>query len=345
MYRKHCVMITAMLALIVPGACKPVAVVAPQVTCLDPAARDQDDMCIWVHPSDPAQSTIIASDKKADRIFVYDLAGKSLQTVPAPRPGNIDVRYGFPLGGQEIDIVACNLRGDGSRIAVYRINFLSRQLERVDSNAITTGESYGGALYHSLKTGRFYFIATAKSDNIEQYELRDDGRGSIQGRKVRQWKTGLGEAVIADDEKARLFISEEHKGVWEVGAEPDDPVPGSLVIKAGEHGLKPDVEGLAIYTLPHGQGYLLVASQGNSTFKIYKRGDAHDFIGTFTVRSARETDGIDVTSRNLGGQFSKGLFACHSGVPEDNCPVYLSSWDAIAAAVNLNMTTPQEVQK
>jgi 3-phytase len=338
-------MITAILALIVPGACRPVAEVVPLVTCCDQGSMDQDDICIWVHPSDPAQSAVIASDKKADRIIVYDLEGRTLQIVPALRSGNIDVRYGFPLGGTKIDIAACNLRGDHSRIAVYRINPASRQLDRVDNNGIMTGESYGGALYHSPKTGKFYFITTSKEANIEQHELLDDGRGSVQGLKVRQWKTGPGEAVVADDEKARLFIAEEQKGVWEVGAEPDDPAPGSLVIRAGEHGLKPDVEGLAIYALPHGQGYLLVSSQGNSTFKIYKRDDAHDFIGTFTVRSARETDGIEVTGRNLGGQLSKGLFACHSGVPAEKCPVYLCSWEAIAGAVKLNPAASREAQK
>lgn len=50
--------------------------VAPKVTCSHPHSQDQDDMAIWVHPMDPSKSTLIASDKKADRLFVYDLEGK-----------------------------------------------------------------------------------------------------------------------------------------------------------------------------------------------------------------------------------------------------------------------------
>ena len=35
--------------------------VAPTIRCSDRQARDQDDLCIWVHPTDPAQGTLIAS--------------------------------------------------------------------------------------------------------------------------------------------------------------------------------------------------------------------------------------------------------------------------------------------
>jgi 3-phytase len=318
--------------------------VLPQVKCLDQDAKDQDDMCIWVHPTDPAQSTLIASDKKANKLFDYDLAGNTLQSLPAQHPGNIDVRYGFPLGGQKVDIVALNQRDD-PRILVYQVDGKSRQLQRVDNDSIRTGENYGGTLYRSPKTGRFFFLTTSETGVIEQYELADDGTGKVAGKKVRSWRIGKSEAAVADDEAGKVYIGEESKGVWEVGGEPDDPTPGKLVIKLGENGLTGDVEGLAIYPLPGGAGYLIVSNQGRNNFKVYQRAGAHEFVGTFAVQGANKTDGLDVCNASLGPHFPKGLFASHTA--EGGCPVLLTPWDAIArgASSSLHVDTSWDRRK
>ncbi|MBE3069113.1 MAG: phytase, partial [Planctomycetes bacterium] len=262
-------------------------VVEPVVACHDAAARDQDDLAIWVHPKDPAQSTIIASDKAAGRLFVYDLAGRTVQVVETPMPGNIDVRYGFPLGGRKVDIVAFNQRRNGFRIVVYAVDPATRKLERVDNGGIETGPNYGGTLYHSAKTGRFYFITTSMPGECEQYELADDGSGKVAGRKVRTWKAGFAEAAVADDERGKLYIGEESAGVWELGAEPDDPAPGRRVIRTGENGLTADVEGLAIHPDVGGRRCLVVSNQSRNHFKVYRLDD-YALVGTFAVRGARD---------------------------------------------------------
>ena len=48
-----------------------------------PESLDEDDMCYWVHPTDPALSTVIVTDKFAGKIFVYDLEGTFLWKVDA----------------------------------------------------------------------------------------------------------------------------------------------------------------------------------------------------------------------------------------------------------------------
>jgi len=62
----------------------------PQTTIVNPVCEynaansvDQDDMCIWLHPTDKSLSTIIGSDKSSDKIYVYDLQGNLLQTIDA----------------------------------------------------------------------------------------------------------------------------------------------------------------------------------------------------------------------------------------------------------------------
>jgi len=107
------------------------AAVSFQVTLRDTGIADQDDMCIWLHPSDLSRSTVICSDKTAYKLFVYDLNGNTIQVVAAEHRGNIDVRYQFPLGGRLVDIVALNERGT-SKIRVYKV------IRRPDSSSRST---------------------------------------------------------------------------------------------------------------------------------------------------------------------------------------------------------------
>jgi 3-phytase len=311
-----------------PPAQEPAQAVAPSVTLHDPAMRDQDDMCIWAHPTDGALSTVITSDKAADKLFVYDLTGRTIQTLPSQHPGNIDVRYGFALGGKKVDIVAFNKRPD--QIHVYAVDGDTRKLTRVDNGAIETGENYGGTMFRSPKTGKSYFITTC--NGCQQYELYDDGKGKVAGRLARRWATGYSEGAVGDDEAGKIYTADEAKGIWEIGGEPNDPAPGKLIARVGEHGLRADVEGLAIYRQPGGKGYLIASSQGNSRFNVYRREGAHEFVGTFAIRGARETDGIDVCSAALGPAFPKGMFACHTD-RSGGCPNLLIPWEAIAASL------------
>lgn len=319
-----------------------IATVTPAMQCSDIASADQDDMCIWIHPVEPQQSAIIISDKKANSIILYDLEGKTIQTVPVKHPGNIDIRYDFPFGGGKTDIIAFNLR-DESRIAIYKIDPKTRKIERIDNEQIQTGHNYGGTLYHSSKTGKFYFITTSDEGNIEQYELSDDNAGKVKGVKVRSWTIGKTEAAVADDEKGQLYLAEEQKGIWKLGAEPDSPTPGKLIDTIGSNGLTGDMEGVAIYYLPGGDGYLIASNQGSGNFKVYRRTEPHEFLGTFAVAGVSDTDGIDVCNAALGKIFPYGFFACHTGT--GRCPTSLIPWQNIAGALKLEKDTSWNVRK
>jgi len=81
-----------------------------------------DDIAIWVHPADTALSTIIGTDKSGG-IAVYDLAGKQLQYLSDGKMNNVDIRYGFPLGGAAIDLVGMTNRELGSVFATSTFLF------------------------------------------------------------------------------------------------------------------------------------------------------------------------------------------------------------------------------
>ena len=294
--------------------------VTPVLTLQDPSAGDQDDMCIWIHPN-PSLSTVIGSDKVAYKLFVYDLSGNTIQTISVPgKPGNIDVRYNFPLSGELVDIVGYNDR-DNSKIVLFKVDQTNRTLTQVANFDAGNWphEIYGFCLYRSPNNGKYYAIASGTSSQIRQWELVDAGNGTIGGIEKRTWINDYGsndltEGMVADDETAKLYAANEGAGIYEYDADPGVPNPvGQLIAPTGLNGLTQDVEGIAIYYAANGQGYLLASSQGSDDFKVYERQEPHNFVKTFSAHSTKTTDGIDVTNLSLGSAFPQGIFAAHNG--------------------------------
>jgi 3-phytase len=294
-------------------------VVATVETAPMPHAGDAaDDPAIWVNPADPARSTIIGTDKLGG-LAVYDLAGAQIQYLPDGELNNVDLRAGFALGGRNITLVVAGNRS-GNRIAIYRIDPATRQLEDVAARAITTLEVYGSCMYHSARTGKFYYFVNSKAGAVEQWELFDDGAGRVDGRQVRAFAVGSQtEGCVADDELGRFYISEEAVGIWRYGAEPSDGDTRMQVDRAGQPGhLVSNIEGLTLVSSADGAGYLVASSQGNGTYAIYRRSD-NAFIGSFAIGDGNgidavsDTDGIDATAASLGPAFPQGVFVAQDG--------------------------------
>lgn len=298
---------------------------------LDSLANDQDDMCIWIHPSDPTQSTIITSDKDSNFLFIYDLAGNTLQSLPIPgSPGNVDVRYGFPFGNGRIDIVAFNDHAD-NLIEVYQVDPRSRWLTRIDNGAITSGPSYGFCLYRSPATNKYYALKTHRGHGkILQIELFAEA-DRVAGRLVREWMVNSrSESCVCDDETGLAYYAEEDVGIWRIGAEPDAENSPQLIATVGDSsGLTADVEGLTIYYSIEGEGYLLASSQGASKFTIFERQAPHRPVGEFSIKGVNNTDGIDVTNVYLNDEFSQGVFVYAIGGKSPH-GVGVTRWDRIA---------------
>lgn len=276
-----------------------------------------DDPAIWIHPKDASQSTIIGSDKQGG-IAVYDLSGKQIQYLPDGMMDNVDIRDGFPLGGEKVAIVMASNRKDNS-IAIYKVNAATRKLEPAAARVVKHGVTvYGMCMYRSAKTGKFYYFGNSKSGDVEQYELFDNG-GKVDVKKVRNFKLGsVVEGCVADDELGHFYISEEAVGIWKYGAEPEAGAERTQVDKVGGY-LKADVEGLAIAYGPDGKGYLMASSQGDYSYVVYRREGNNEFVRKFRIGNgegidgAEETDGIDVTTANLGPAFPNGLFVVQDG--------------------------------
>jgi len=327
----------------------PAAETEPANGTLDDAA---DDACIWIHPTDANLSLIIGQSKDDANggIHIYDLSGKELQFYEDGKMNSTDVRYNFPLGGELVDIVVASNRTTVS-VDVYKVNPSNRQLVKVGRISTGRTEIYGLCMYHNPITDKFYAIPNHKDGTVQQWELSDDGTGHVTGTKVREFDVGTQpEGCVADDEFAKLYIGEENFGIWKYGAEPTDGTSRISVDNVSNGRLSACVEGLTIYYTTDGAGYLIVSSQGNNTFVIYRREGDNDYIDTFRVVSndtlsidgCTQTDGIDVTNVSLGSAFPSGLFIAHdhdnTGSDNDNSNFKLVPWDSIANAVSPALT-------
>jgi 3-phytase len=274
-----------------------------------------DDTTLWVNPSDPAQSLVIGTNKKRG-LAVYDLSGKEIQFLADGQMNNVDHRDDFSLAGKKVSLVTASNRSNNT-IAIYRIDTQTRRLASVAAAEIKLLEAYGSCLYRSSKTGKFYYFGTSKQGLVEQFELFDDGKGAVNAKKVRQIKVGGQlEGCVADDELGSLYVGEEAVGIWKYQAEPDANLERTRVdsVASGGGHLVADVEGLTIAFESDGKGYLIASSQGNNTFVVYRREGANDYVKSFrivasaTIDDVTETDGIHVTTANLGPLFPKGVF-------------------------------------
>ncbi len=319
-------------------------VVTPRLTLDDPVILDQDDLCIWVHPSDPALSLLVTSDKAASKLFVYDLEGTTLQVVDLPggQPGNIDLRYNFDLQGSATDIIAVNDR-NSRKLFFYRVDPTTRQIERIDNNAIGTASSnYGLSLYISPMTGKYYCFSSTESGVIEQFELADVG-GQIGGTVVRSWDIGgITEGSVCDDENAVVYFGEEDVGIWRIGAEPNDPTVGTEVTAVGDSsGIVADIEGLTLYYAADGEGYLIASSQGNDSYRVFQRKAPNAFVGSIMVTGVGGTDGIDVINVNLGPAFPQGLFAVHNDMARPRT-IEVCGYEDLGLSIDTDYWDPRE---
>jgi len=310
-----------------------------------------DDPVIWLHPTDPSQSTVIGTDKKGG-LAVYDLAGNLLEYVPDGRMNNMDLRYDFLLSGQRVALVVATDRTDQKhgRLAIYRVNPTTRGLEEVTGpDASTGGDAYGACMYHSVTTGRYYTFNIA-DNQVQQWELFDNGNGQVSIRLVRAVPlSSQGEGCVADDEFGYLYVGEEDVGIWKLGAEPNDGSEPTLVDSVEPEGhLVAEVEGLTLYYTGTGTGYLIASSQGSDEFLVYRRDGNNAYVGRFKITDSNgidavtHTDGIDVTNVALGKAFPEGVFVVQDDKntdPDEYQNFKLVSWKAIANALNLTIDT------
>ena len=307
--------------------------------------HDTDDPAIWINPQDATKSIIIGTDKDTDGgLYAFDLNGKILKkSIPLKRPNNVDIAYGFILNGKKVDIAVTTER-ENNKIRVFSLP----DLEPIDNGGILVFEGelesdpMGISLYTRASDNRIFAIVGRKSGPsgtyLWQYELADNGNGSITAKVVRKFGNYSGkkeiEAIAVDNELGVVYYSDEQFGIRKYKADPALNNNEELAL-FGQKDFKSDNEGIAIYKKSATEGYILVSNQQANTFMVYPRegasGDANNYpllaeIPTSTI----ECDGADVTNVNLGGSFSNGMFVAMS----NGMTFHYYSWDDIQKRID-----------
>jgi len=316
----------------------------------DPVASGADaadDPAIWANPANPAASWVIGTDKQGG-LHVYDMQGKSRFFAGDGKMNNVDLRNGYRLGGREIVLVTASDR-TSKAIAIYSLDTATGGLINVADGIQATGLSdpYGQCMYRS-KRGRTYVFISDPDGLVRQWELVPTRAGKVQAKQVRDIKfNSQTEGCVVDDESGILYVAEEDIGLWRVTAEPvKSAVPVSVDKVADNPRLKDDMEGVGLYDLGGGRGYLIVSSQGNNSYAVYRREGDNAYLGSFLVIAdpgkgidgISETDGLDVSSANLGPGFEQGAMIAQDGrnmLPVENQNFKFVPWATIAKSLNL----------
>jgi 3-phytase len=330
------------------------------IVITEKSKHDTDDPAIWINSNDPEKSLIIGTDKNEDgALYVYDLDGKINEEKTVrnlKRPNNVDIEYGLILNGKPVDIAVTTERLT-SKLRVFKLP----EMKAIDNGGIDVFEGQtqralmGIALYKRQADGVVFAIVGRKEGPTDgtylwQYLLEDDGNGYVKGSKVREFGNWSGkkeiEAIAVDDELGYVYYSDEGVGVHKYAADPDAPNCNEELALFATDGFTADHEGISIYKINDGTGYILVSDQQANEFHIFKReGEADNPHNHQTIKvvktSTTESDGSEVTNAVLNKNFPAGLFVAMS----DDQTFQFYSWKDIAGDDLVIAPNGEQLQK
>lgn len=348
--------ITAIIGLLLSGCATPREVpVAERIANATPAVTVQargetapvgtanadaaDDPAIWRNPGRPAESLILGTDKKAG-VYVYGLDGKIRDFVNAGRVNNIDLRDGVRFSDGTGILAVASDRNDiaHARLALFRLDPVTAKQTALGTVDGGIGEAYGICLHSEAGQVSAYIVL--KDRTIHQIAL-DLAGSAPAGRIVRSMKLGTqSEGCAVDDRTGALYVTEEDVGLWRFDPGATSPVK---IAAADGKNIVADAEGVAIAPYGATGGYVVLSSQGDNAYTLYRIADG-GYAGRFRITpgmvgGTEETDGIDLVRGDFGPSYPGGLLVAQDGYnPQGAQNFKLIAWDDIISAVGL----PQE---
>ncbi len=274
-----------------------------------------DDPAIWIHPTNPSKSIVFGSNKKKG-IHSYLLNGAEVQFVKYAKINNIDIRQQVNWGDQKIDILAGSNRSSNA-VDLFLIDEFGRINTEPDFMiGLGEFEPYGLCLYKSMEGDTYIFVNNKYGD---VYQLSMNYTDSLESRIIRRWKLDSQvEGMVVNDQKAILYIGEEEKGIHIYSANPADTNKGRILKGSNENEMMNfDIEGISLID-PH---YLIASIQGSFSYALFDL-TTDEYLTSFKINKSivdgvEETDGLDVYSHSLGGQFPNGILVVQDGFNYD----------------------------
>lgn len=333
----------SLLSLGIAAACASVtvagdpAVVVPATAQTEPVGTANedaaDDAAIWRNPSEPADSLIVATDKKAG-LYVYGLDGSVRSFLAGGLLNNVDL---IELS-DGMTLVAASDRGDPAKAKILLASLdtdsgVLTELTRVNAGP---GEAYGFCIGEELDEGSITMYSPIKDGRIAVNIVSSADNGWQSETRTLAQLDSQPEGCVYDPRTRQLYVGEEMAGIWQL-----DVARGTrdMVAAIDNRLLVADVEGLALAPEGSDGGYLVASSQGDNAYAVYLLPEMTPLgrfrIGGNEVGSTEETDGIALKLGDFGADYPGGLFVAQDG---DNRPeaqnFKLVSWGAILDALN-----------
>ncbi len=315
-------------------ATAPLVAATAETDPVETAADAADDPAIWRNPADPAKSLVIGTDKKAG-IHVYSLAGKRLSFTPADRLNNVDLRT---VGTRVIAAASDRADVDAAHVSLFTLDTAAARLVPLGRFPVGPGEAYGMCLWTRARDHALFGFVVLKDGRIDQVAIDVSG-GVPKVTTVRSMKlASQAEGCVVDDRTGLLYVAEEDVGLWRFDADPAAPGTATPIAQVDGKTLVADAEGLALAPSGRRGGYLVVSSQGDNAYTLYRLPGvtyAGRFrIGGGAIDGTSDTDGIDLMLGDFGPGYPGGLFVAQDG---DNAPdtqnFKFVSWTAVRRAL------------
>ncbi len=306
-------------------------------------AGDQD-VALWPNSANPAQSLLVVADSTVG-LTTYRLDGTELEVLQSEVASGVDVREGFPLSGGSVPLVVV-ANGTRQSLTAYVVDPVTLRLRRVDADTlrVTSFDPRVVAMYRSPANGLFYAFAADGAGNVQQFELRTNTSGGVEGTAVRNFSVGGPvTGMVADETQRVLFVAQQNQGIWRYSAEADGGSTRTAVATAGQGGLTTPLGGLSLYSLSvSGGGYLLAASTGGDQVVAFNQLSPHDEVGSFRIDSSSNGNidavtgprSIEAAARGLGTSFPRGAVIVHDTLNSPAQNHKLVSWRDVASAFN-----------
>jgi 3-phytase len=274
---------------------------------------DADDPALWASSSHPERALLFGADKTLG-LYVHNPDGSVREFFPVGPLVNVDLRDGFDADGRPHVLVGATNDGP-DRLG---INLFLTDPETLKTRPFAflptlIGEPYGFCMGRRETT--LFLVVTTKSGLIFQWPLLSTSTGPALGDRRTLQLGGQLEGCVVDEATGRLYVGQEDFGVWSFDFDPaGDPSPTLIAAVDGVR-LQADVEGLALMR-EDGATYLIVSSQGDSTFPVFRiEGPSHTYLGRFAI-AAGEADAVTATDgvaawRAPFGAEGGGVIAVH----------------------------------
>lgn len=286
--------------------------------------RNEDDnvdsIASWHTP--PDRHWLLATAKSSHQIIVYDARdGSILQKFGGP--GSDAGRFRHPNGISVIDNLALIVERDNRRVQVLTLP---------DFTPLGSfGEQYlrrpYGLWLHRKENGRYRVFVTDAYD-IEDGDTRKLDRriqvfefmlfgDTIDAKWQRQAGEQSGKGVLRDVESLYgdaeynlLLIADEAKNQRNIKVFDLDLNFRDMTI--GDGLFQSEAEGIALYRCMDGSGFWIATDQGKrrNNFLVFDR-QTLEFLGGFSGRTTRNTDGIWLTQEAFAGFPQGAFFAVH----------------------------------